>query len=81
MRFYLFTFRRGGKKLSEPLGTLREETKVAINYEWAQVAVAKEFEPYQSKTKSKNKAKLTSEMLETIKENMSKNKTFGFRCL
>jgi hypothetical protein len=75
--FYLPSAKKKGKELNEPLDTLTKEKKVAINYEWAQVAVAQEFRPYQTKT---NKARLTPEMLARIQWNMSKNEIFGFRC-
>jgi hypothetical protein len=44
-----------------------EET-VAINYEWAQVAAAKEIESYESK----DIIRLTDEMFKTIKKNTGK---------
>lgn len=69
--------RRKGKKIKRTIELLDQQTEVGINFEWAQVAVAQKIKPYTGG----EDIKLADEMLEIIQSNMSKNETFGFRCL
>ena len=79
-KFFSPSAKRKRKELNELLDRLRRLENVAINWKWAQVAIATELK-ITAESKQKHEVKLTGEMLKEMKKNSGKNETFGFRCL